>query len=111
MIDPMSAENVATKHRVVGQRILAARGDDELGLLPTEFAGDRVYHGVTHRQELDAYQDLADKTGRSLREIVGLFEERRTAELFDGDGKLIYRTGIPGELALRLMQLDEMRPR
>lgn len=63
------------------------------------------------REELDAYQDLADRTGRSLKEIVRLFEERCTPELFDGDGKLIYHAGIPGDLALRLLQLDEMRRR
>ncbi|RAV00675.1 hypothetical protein DQP58_00095 [Mycobacterium colombiense] len=68
----------------------------------TEYAGPS-------RDELAAYNDLANKSGRSLQAIVRLFEENRTRELFDDDGKLIRLNGIPGELALRLMQLEEMR--
>jgi hypothetical protein len=66
------------------------------------------YAGATSR-ELAAYADLADKTGRSLESVVQLFEENRTAELFDSDGNLKYCTGFPGKLALQLMELEEMR--
>lgn len=59
--------------------------------------------------ELDAYADLAIKTGRSLETVLMLFEENRAHELFDDDGNLIRHTGMPGELALRIVQLEAMK--
>ncbi|WP_156738112.1 hypothetical protein [Mycobacterium scrofulaceum] len=60
-----------------------------------------------------AATDLASKTGHTVEHVLNLFEEGRTRELFDVDGKLIRRQhhGIPGELALRLLELDRLKSR